>query len=525
MQLTLEQVLALKPLTDDQLATASREELIILIRGEQMLRESATKFLQQGLTQELVLKDQIFEAKNKYYRLRTITFEGRSEKSKNKSYGKKKNTKSQKKAADDTTKLPSERYPNVDIIERVVECVENPQCSCCGETMAPANMYSVSESLSVIPKKFIIIRCKKRKYSCHICKSSIVTTPAPPRIINGSSYADEVIIDVTLNKYCDLVPVERYCRIASMEGVEGLPPNSLISCTHEFADFLYPNYYATRLETLDNRVMQADETSHRMLEGDKKKGWLLWGFSAKNACFFEYHDTRSGDVASAVLVESRCEVLVSDVYSGYKKAVREANILRKDKGNPKTTLNAYCNSHARRGFLESAEAGDKAAQFMIDKYAACQKIENETKTKAAHEVLSIRQLLTPHFDEMKAFALDEREKVSEKSTLAKAYNYFIDNFDGLTYFVNDADTPMDNNQSERLLRSAVIGRKTWYGTHSKRGAKTAGIHQTLIESCKLIDLNPRIYYRESVARHHQKLTPLTPSQMKAELSRRHPVSG
>lgn len=518
MHLTLEQILAFETLTEEHLANASREDLITLLRGEQQLRESLTIRFKESIIRELVLKDEVFESQKKFCRLRTIMFDSRSEKSRSTAYGRKKKKSKDMKKPDDSTKLPSERYPNVDIVERLVECVDLPRCPCCGEAMNPAEMYSVSESLSVIPKKFVIIRYKKRKYHCGECKGGIVTTPSPPRIVKGSSYADELIIDASINKYCDLVPMERYCRIASMQGVDGLPPNSVINCTHEFADFLLPNYDATRRETLESRVMQADETPHRMLEGDSKKRWYLWGFSARNSCFFECHDTRSGQVASNILADSRCEVLVSDVYSGYRKAVRDANERRLIEKGPSIS-NAYCNSHARRGFVDSAELGDQAAQFMIDMYAECQAIENSSKGKAFDEILSIRQRLIPLFNKMRSFAIERVQELSDRSMLAKAFNYFIDNFEGLTYFISDADTPLENNQSERLLRSAVIGRKTWYGTHSRRGALTASIHLTLIESCKMIGLNPRTYYKESVVRHHKGLVPLTPYQMKTELDR------
>jgi transposase len=38
-----------------------------------------------------------------------------------------------------------------------------------------------------------------------------------------------------------------------------------------------------------------------------------------------------------------------------------------------------------------------------------------------------------------------------------------------------------------------VGRKTWYGTHSERGAKTAAILFSIIETCKLNRINPREY--------------------------------
>jgi hypothetical protein len=131
---------------------------------------------------------------------------------------------------------------------------------------------------------------------------------------------------------------------------------------------------------------------------------------------------------------------------------------------------------------------------MIDNYAECQALENSCKRKPVDEIISIRQQLVPRFNEMRSFAVERLQELSEKNALAKAFNYFIDNFDGLTYFINDAETPLENNQSEQLLRSAVIGRKSWCGMHSRRGAATASILLTLIESCKLIGLNPRDYY-------------------------------
>lgn len=58
-----------------------------------------------------------------------------------------------------------------------------------------------------------------------------------------------------------------------------------------------------------------------------------------------------------------------------------------------------------------------------------------------------------------------------------------------------SDVPIDNNPSERILRRPVIGRKTWYGTHSRRGAETAAIHFSIVQSCHLAGVNPRLYYR------------------------------
>ena len=79
-----------------------------------------------------------------------------------------------------------------------------------------------------------------------------------------------------------------------------------------------------------------------MLEGGGEKSWYLWGFSSPTgSSYFETHDTRSGDVASELLVNSQCEYLMSDVFSGYRKAVRETNKVKMAQGQP-LIKNIFC---------------------------------------------------------------------------------------------------------------------------------------------------------------------------------------
>ena len=102
------------------------------------------------------------------------------------------------------------------------------------------------------------------------------TAPAPLRITDGSSYSDEMITDVALSKYCDLIPINRYVGMAARSGLVSLPSQSLIETTHAFADFVSPVYTAIKQGILEAKVLKADETPHRMLEGSDKKSWLVF---------------------------------------------------------------------------------------------------------------------------------------------------------------------------------------------------------------------------------------------------------
>ena len=94
--------------------------------------------------------------------------------------------------------------------------------------------------------------------------------------------------------------------------------------------------------------------------------------------------------------------------------------------------------------------------------------------------------------------------------MGKALSYFLKNYSELTLFVQNIELPIDNNSQEAQLRNPVVGRKTWYGTHSKRGARTMAILFSLVESCKLNKINPRKYFKKLVADLHQGKKPYTP---------------
>jgi hypothetical protein len=255
--------------------------------------------------------------------------------------------------------------------------------------------------------------------------------------------------------------------------------------------------------------------------------WYLWGFSTPTACFFECHSTRSGDVAYELLLNSRCQFLVSDVFSGYNKAVKEANKARAEQ-KLELILNVYCNAHSRRKFkeadkvfeqlIESAktsqekatlEVARKEIRFFLSQYRRIYRLEDLAKEHPAKKA-EIRVRMRKYFEKMRDKAVRDKTGYSSKSAFGKAMTYYLKNYEGFTLFLDNVNLPIDNNPQERLLRNPVIGRKTWYGTHSKLGAQTAAILFSLVESCKLNKINPREYFKKLVDTLHQGKTAFTP---------------
>lgn len=482
----------------------TREELIILHRGEQNFRKQLESRVEELEREKDKAEQQTFLIEDQYIVIKSRLFGKSSERSaKTSTESKTKEEKSKKQKI----QLPSLRYPNAPLIEKDIELAELPNCNACGSQMEDSGLTEDSEQLTVIPRQFSVVRYKRHKYRCGCCHGDLKTAPALPKIKEGSAYSDDVIIDVALSKYCDLIPIDRYVAMAKRSGIMDLPPNSLIQLTHHLADFLEIIYKKLKVEITKDKITHGDETPHRMLEGDEKSNWSLWGFSTKTASYFEAHSTRSGDVAIEFLKDSECEFFMSDVYSGYNKAIRITNEYRVSNGKLEI-IKIYCNAHARRRFKDSLINFELESNYFIKCYRKIYRLEDKKRLTLEKR----RKWQSIYFKLMERKAIALNNSYPPKSSLGKAINYFLNNFVELTIFLKHEDVPIDNNSQERLMRSPVIGRKTWYGNHSRKGATTSAILFSIVESCKLNNVNPRIYFKEIIQSIHQGQEALTPSE-------------
>lgn len=406
-------------------------------------------------------------------------------------------------------KLPSERYPNIEIREDVIYPNKAPKCPCCNHIMKESGLFDFAEKLEIIPKRYYIQRYKRPKFNCGHCHGSIVNTPSIPSIIPCSNYGDSFIIDATLSKFCDLIPIERYVQMAFRNGLIGLPAQSIIGLTHHLADFFIAVYLKIKKEAQETIILLADETTHNMLEGDETSNWYLWGFFSSTASYFEAHDTRSGDVVFEFLKYSKAEILMTDGYTGYRRAI---GMIKKEFNRDITE--ADCNAHAIRYFKEASITWKEECAPYLELYGMIYDLEEQRKkgeNKLSYDdQLVLRQKMLPLFNSLKKNCEKDLPKTMVGSSLKKAMSYFLNHYDGLTLCTANSQVPLDNNHSEREIRSPVVGRKTWYGTHSKRGSETTAVHFSIIGSCKVNNINPRNYYPWVVERILQGLEVLTP---------------
>ena len=158
-------------------------------------------------------------------------------------------------------------------------------------------------------------------------------------------------------------------------------------------------------------------------------------------------DVRSGDVASEILNTSQCLFLVSDVYSGYSKSVKEVNQLRVEMGLS-IIMHIYCNAHARRYFKQAGERFPEESQYYINQYRKIYRLETLAQ-KHPSKKLKIRARLRNYFEKIRDKCLLDVGGYSSKSLLGKAMNYFLKNYNGFIRFIEHPELPIDNNPAEK----------------------------------------------------------------------------
>lgn len=395
--------------------------------------------------------------------------------------------------------LPSLRYPELPLVEKELEAMHAPKCKLCSHELTKMNVTENSEYITLMEKVYRVERVCRHKYRCEKCHGDIYTVPPLPRIREGSSMSDEVAIDIAISKYADHLPIERYGKQMERLGMEGVNRQTLIEQTHFLADYLEPIYEGIKVEVETASVIHADETPWKMLENSDVKSWQMWGFFTGASCYYSAENTRAAKVAGDFLKNCKAEFLGSDAYSGYQNATKETKI-----------KNFYCNAHARRKFKEAALSYPEAVP-VINYYGELYEIEKEIKNLKPEEKRKHRQERSkPIVDKIKCYI--ESLTPLPQSSIGKAKNYLQAHWKELTLFLEDGRLPIDNNLAERALRGPVLGRKNYYGNHSKRGARTTSILYSIVESCKLNEINPQKYLKDIVQDLHAKRKPRTPAQ-------------
>ncbi len=85
-------------------------------------------------------------------------------------------------------------------------------------------------------------------------------------------------------------------------------------------------------------------------------------------------------------------------------------------------------------------------------------------------------------------------------TFQPAIQYSLKRWAAMIRFLDDGRACLSNNAAERALRGVAVGRHNWTFAGSDRSGERAAAIYTLIETCKLNDVDPRAWLADVLAR-------------------------
>src|SRR5579871_4305163 len=94
----------------------------------------------------------------------------------------------------------------------------------------------------------------------------------------------------------------------------------------------------------------------------------------------------------------------------------------------------------------------------------------------------------------------QRALLSSSNDTAKAINYLLNRWAAFTRFLDDGRVCLSNNAAERALRGVAVGRKNWTFAGSDAGGHRAAAVYTLVETCKMNDVDPQAWLADVLAR-------------------------
>lgn len=226
-----------------------------------------------------------------------------------------------------------------------------------------------------------------------------------------------------------------------------------------------------------------------------RRGHFFTMLADADHVLFEYV-ARETSEAVATLFKGYTGYIQADAKSTYDVLFREPGPLDPEDGERPTEVG--CWAHARRKFYDAAITKEKTAREGLFRIRELFELEAKWSTlpPAKRRLFRLAES-KPRLDDFFQWAETQYARVEkQRGLLRSAFGYVVRQRQPLSRFLDDGRLVIDNNASERSLRSVAVGRKAWLFVGSDDHAEAAANIFSLVGSCKLHRLDPEAYLRD-----------------------------
>lgn len=381
--------------------------------------------------------------------------------------------------------------------------------------------YDWQETLEVVPPKLVVRRTGIPKLTCPKApECGVVEAPRPVGLVEGNRYDTSVAAEIMVAKYAYHVPVYRQQDLFASCG--WTPARStLLNVLEAAAHLIRPFVMHLREVVRAGPIIGTDDTTVTLVVKDtpppldpddpkaarareviaaaqaELRGSItarMWVYRSVTALInvFDFTVSRHRD-GPELFLDGFAGSLMADCYSGYE-AVRtrsDGKIVR-----------AACVAHARRKVFNARDNHPAHAAMLLAMFQELYDIEDRAKTLAPTERQQIRHAeARPIWMRMQEYlASGSVSNVMPKEPFGQALTYLRNQFDHLLVYLDDGLMPIDNNETEQLMKQVALGRKNWMFIGSVAAGYRAADLMSVVSSAARNDLDVFIYVKDVLDR-------------------------
>lgn len=376
--------------------------------------------------------------------------------------------------------------------------------------------FDVTETLEFERPK---LRVRVTKYPKYVCpkqpECGVAQAERPVGLVEGNRYDTSVAAEVIANKYAYHLPL--YREQDMFAGTGWTPSRStLLNLLVGVAFVVQPLVDHLRRLLLGDGGLGCDDTHvtlivppvlpplaadhpraqrirdvlgqaiEKQLPSVQARMWGYRGFELPvNVFDFTVSWHRDGP---AEILSGYDGLLMCDGYAGFDDIeLSNERIVR-----------AACWSHARRKLLKVPHDAVGPATVLLAMIRELYDVEDRARMLTTAERLALRQRVArPILARLENYLANPViTEALPKSELGKAVTYLRNNWELLQRYTTDGRFPIDNNDTEQLMKQIAIGRKNWLFVGSVAGGERAAQLMTIVSSAIRNDLDVTAYVKD-----------------------------
>ncbi len=386
---------------------------------------------------------------------------------------------------------PSSELPRKRVVYELSP--EKMPCPDCGKERKRIG-EETSEQYDYIPASICVIEHVKCKYACAECEGQVVIAEGPNKPVERGLASAGMLAYIATCKYADHLPLNRLEGIFKRQGAK-IARSTMCDWMSATAKILKPLHEHMKERVLKSRIVWTDDTPVKLQDREDERNmreariWVYIGDKENKLTVYDFTDSRKRDGPKNFLSGFK-GYLQADAFAGYDCIYDAGGVLE-----------VACMAHARRKFFDCLNSNKQVATEVIEMIKELYHIEKEAVGLTTEERRRIRLAKSaPQLNKIKRWLNQQRLYALPKSPLGKAVTYALNNWRALCRYLCDGELSIDNNYSERAMRTIAVGRKNWLFAGSKDGGQNAAIIASFIATCKEHKNNPQQYLLDVLTR-------------------------